>query len=189
MIDHIVLDIETKELLKDKELHNLEMSCAVIYSFKEDKYSIYGDTKGELIDLKGRIAEAQRVTTWGGWKFDLPVIYRTDVNRYSWLEAKSDDLRARVYISQQLDPMAYDPNLHGGWSLDNVAKATLGSEGKSGNGTGAPALYKQGLWGRLLDYCMQDVKLTKELVEFSDKHGYLLGRNGSYASVGKDWTR
>jgi DEAD/DEAH box helicase domain-containing protein len=189
MIDHIVLDVETKQLANEKHPTQLEHSCAVIYSFFDDKYSIYGDTEGELNDLRYRINCSDRITTWGGRKFDLPVIFKTEIDRIVGLEAKSDDLRDRVYLSQQLDTGRYDPNQHGEWSLDKVSKATLGCEGKTLGGRGAPALYKQGLWGRLVDYCLNDVKLTRDLVQFSDKHGYLLGKNGLYARVGKDWTK
>jgi hypothetical protein len=190
MSDHIILDIETKTLLEGKKLTEMEVSCAVVYNVNDHKYSVYGDTKGELKDLRSRIDLASRVTTWGGEKFDLPIIYNklsfeeTGISRF-----KSDDLRRRVYLSQQLDPMQYDPNKHGGWSLDKVSKETLGVEGKSGNGKGAPALYTQGLWGRLIDYCIQDVKLTRDLVWFADKYGYLLGADGMYARVGKDWLK
>lgn len=193
MIDHIVLDVETQNLLKNKKLSELKISCAVIYEVKEDKYLVYGDTKGELEDLKKRILKADRITTWGGLKFDLPAIWEVDTiislesSICTRFLLRSDDLRSRVYTSQQLNPDEYDPNRHGEWSLDNVSRATLGVDGKSGSGLAAPGLYKSKQWGRLVDYCLHDVKLTRDLCIHADKTGYLLGKNGLYARVGKNW--
>lgn len=186
MSDHIIIDIESKHLVKDRPLHLIGMSCAVVYECEEDNYLIYGDREDELEKLKLRLMKASRITSWGGWKFDLPVIWGLQApHKVIQLYKTNDDLRQRVYESQGLDPEDYQPNLHGEWSLDTVVQSTLRCKGKTGKGSDAPQLYKSNQWGKLLDYCMHDVKLTRDLVRFVDKYGYLHGKNGMIANIGK----
>jgi DEAD/DEAH box helicase domain-containing protein len=56
--------------------------------------------------------------------------------------------------------------------LDNLAQATLGV-GKSGSGLQAIELYKNGQIDELRSYCLDDVKITKELYEYGKLHGSL----------------
>jgi len=50
-------------------------------------------------------------------------------------------------------------------SLDAVATATL-RVGKSGDGLQAIRWYRQGLIDRVLNYCQQDVEITRQLHEY-----------------------
>jgi WYL domain len=50
-------------------------------------------------------------------------------------------------------------------SLDSVAQATLG-RGKSGHGLDALRWFKQGRFDLITRYCLDDVKLTKEVYEY-----------------------
>lgn len=194
-MDHIILDLEIKASIDRlpngwDDTHLMGVSCCCVYEMKTDRYLVYGDTEGELLNLRERVLKADRITTWNGWAFDLPVIWGLQKpSKVMRLQAKSDDMLRRAWLSQQINPDEYNANSHGGWSLDAVAKATLGSEGKTGNGASAPGLWKAGQWGKLVDYCLNDVKLTRDLCIFSDKHGYLLGSNGLYGRIGKDWTK
>lgn len=54
--------------------------------------------------------------------------------------------------------------------LDNIASATLGY-GKSGDGLGAVRMYKEGKLDDLAKYCLDDVKITKEVYDFARKEG------------------
>lgn len=49
-----------------------------------------------------------------------------------------------------------------GYRLDDLAWLNLNT-GKTGNGALAPELYQKGQWGKLIDYCLQDVNLTRML--------------------------
>lgn len=193
MVDHIILDIEFKTPIEElpdgwNSTHLAGVGCAVIYDMSEDRYLVYGDTEGELRNLRNRLLNADRITTWNGWQCDLPVIFNLQKpNKALQFSKTSDDLLKRCWLSQQLNPDEYNANTHGGWSLDAVSKATLGSNGKTGNGASAAKMLKMGLWGKVVDYCINDVKLTRDLVIHTDKTGYLLGKNGLYARVGKVW--
>jgi len=57
-------------------------------------------------------------------------------------------------------------------SLNSVAQATLG-EGKSGSGLEAIRFFREGRMGKLKRYCLDDVRITKEIYEYGLKYGKL----------------
>ncbi|MCK4386937.1 MAG: hypothetical protein KAV41_02545, partial [Candidatus Pacebacteria bacterium] len=61
--------------------------------------------------------------------------------------------------------------------LDNVANATLG-EGKSGNGLEAITWWKTGEIEKIRKYCLDDVRITKELYEYALKNKKLKYKDG-----------
>lgn len=46
--------------------------------------------------------------------------------------------------------------------LDSIAKETLGSQ-KGGSGLDAITYYHEGNWDKLIQYCLEDVKITRDL--------------------------
>lgn len=61
-------------------------------------------------------------------------------------------------------------------SLDAVAKETLGI-GKSGDGLDAIRYYKSGQLDKLKEYCLQDVKVTRDIYDHGLKTGVIKFRN------------
>lgn len=57
--------------------------------------------------------------------------------------------------------------------LDALSKATLGAQ-KLGHGLDSLVWYREGNWEQLEKYCLQDVRLTRDLYEYGKKHGHLL---------------
>ena len=55
-------------------------------------------------------------------------------------------------------------------SLDSVARATV-KEGKSGDGAEALVLFKEGRMEELKKYCLDDVRLTKNVYEYGCREG------------------
>ena len=60
--------------------------------------------------------------------------------------------------------------------LDDVAQATLGV-GKSGHGLMAVEYWKKGEIDKLRDYCLQDVKVTKDVYEHAMEKGFIAVNN------------
>ena len=56
--------------------------------------------------------------------------------------------------------------------LDTLAKATLG-RGKIGDGQKAGEWWEQGLYDKVKEYCLEDVRLTRELYEYARTHGHV----------------
>ncbi|TXH00459.1 MAG: hypothetical protein E6R05_07005 [Candidatus Moraniibacteriota bacterium] len=61
-------------------------------------------------------------------------------------------------------------------SLDAVAKETLGEQ-KNGHGLDAIRYYHDGDWESLEKYCLQDVKVTKDLYDYGVKYKVLRFKN------------
>jgi len=61
-------------------------------------------------------------------------------------------------------------------SLDSIAQATLG-KGKSGSGLDALKWFKEGRFDLITKYCLDDVRLTKEVYDYGKQHGRLFATN------------
>lgn len=64
-----------------------------------------------------------------------------------------------------------------GYKLNEVAKRTI-ERGKSGHGASAPILFKEGRHAELIDYCIADVALTRDLYRFIEENGYVITPGG-----------
>jgi hypothetical protein len=72
------------------------------------------------------------------------------------------DLLREVRIASGQPPDYVKGKTRQGYNLDALAMANLGY-GKSGSGELAPKLWQMGHQKRVVKYCLQDVKITKEL--------------------------
>ena len=196
---HIVFDLEIANAVEDVGgwdfTGEMGVACAVVYEVKRDRYRIYDSS--ELEELQACLDRADRITSWNGWNFDLPVVY--GVNRPDWeasvypdrpggkdnlpLRERSCDLLRCAYQAQGLDPDKRSP-AHAGWKLTDVAEA-LGFGGKCEDGAMAPDMYKKGQWGKLMTYCLHDVKLTHLIENFGRKHGFLTNLRKKVVTFGR----
>jgi hypothetical protein len=185
-----VLDIETAHSASEVGgwdfTSQMGLSCAVLYSVKQNLWRIFSHT--EVDELRHILLyHATRITTWAGWKFDLPVIFgcdRSDWPTSHWvtqentqqvaLQARSRDLLTDVWLAQGLSAQGGTP-AHAGWKLGDAAWGTLGME-KTGAGADAITLFQQGKLAELYSYCLRDVQLTWLLEQHACKYGYLINR-------------
>lgn len=95
--------------------------------------------------------------------FDLPVLnnyYPGDLTKFPSLDLMEE-------IVSQLGFRV---------SLNAVAQATLGRQ-KTSQGAQAIVMWRKGQIEALKKYCLDDVKITKELYEYGIKHGILKYEN------------
>ncbi|MFP4398277.1 MAG: DEAD/DEAH box helicase, partial [Desulfonatronovibrio sp.] len=73
-------------------------------------------------------------------------------------------------------------------SLDHLAGHTLGAK-KSGNGLMALKWWKEGKLNKIIDYCRQDVTVTRDLYNFGLQTGYLIYQNkaGMKVKIPVNW--
>jgi DEAD/DEAH box helicase domain-containing protein len=64
-------------------------------------------------------------------------------------------------------------------SLDNLASITLGTT-KSADGLQAVRWFREGRIQEVLDYCQQDVEVTRQLYEYGQQHRHVKYRDRSY---------
>jgi DEAD/DEAH box helicase domain-containing protein len=157
----LVLDVETqksfKEVGKSKamSLSKLKVSVVCMYDFLTDAYASYEEK--DISKFEQRLQTADLLVGFNIRRFDMqvlqPYLFKT-VDQFPVLDLLDDIEKARGHRA----------------SLDSVARATL-KEGKSGDGVEALALFKEGRMEELKKYCMDDVRLTKNVYEYGYREG------------------
>lgn len=164
--DIIVLDLEIQDPITNpkqwEETHKIKISCCVVYSFKDDTFRVYDYTMDDILNLRMRIIEADLVVGYNSNKFDLPVIFELPDKQLPD-NVKTFDILAETWKALGLNPNVFT-NLHRGYNLDAAARSTLGTT-KFNHGSNAPQLFRNQQWGKLISYCLDDVRLTRNLFE------------------------
>ncbi|MBI5306117.1 ribonuclease H-like domain-containing protein [Candidatus Wolfebacteria bacterium] len=160
-MDKIVIDIETSNTFSEVGPNNFEalnISLIGLYSYGENNFYSFGENE---ISSAGEILKnASVIIGFGISRFDLPVLKRHldfdvfSVPRFDILDEIEFSLGKRI-------------------SLDLLAKANLGF-GKNGKSLEAVDLYRSGKMEELKNYCLNDVKITKNLYDLALKQGHLL---------------
>jgi len=161
MGEQLVVDLETQREFNEVDGRKPELlgvSVAGVYSYAEDRYEAY--VEADLpAKLGARLKNAELVIGFNIRRFDLPVL--------------QPYLPFSVSAIPVLDIMEeIVKNLGHRVSLDSLAKATLG-RGKSGSGLDALRWFKEGKLDLITQYCLDDVKLTKDVYDYGKAHGKL----------------
>jgi hypothetical protein len=176
MIDHVVVDVEIQKPIEQcsdgwNSTDEMGVACAVVYEFQGARFRVYGPD--DIEDLRQRLSIADKISGFNIWKFDYQVIWGLKGNqRIPELRSKTNDLLVNIWRNLGLDTNNFT-GAHKGWSLDNVCKATLG-RGKIGNGAEAPHWYQDGQIHRVINYCLDDVALERDLTIHMDEQKFVL---------------
>jgi DEAD/DEAH box helicase domain-containing protein len=161
----IILDIETRNLFQDvgtNDPKDLDISVVCIYDSETDSYkSFLQENLGQLWPI---LETADMLITFNGDHFDIPLLdkyYPGDLTKI-----KSLDILKEVKKS-----------LGFRLKLDSIAEATLGKK-KSGHGLEAITWWKNGEIDKIIRYCTDDVRITKEVYEYAMKNGVLKYKDG-----------
>ena len=163
----IVFDIETKNTFNEVGSNNatdLDISIICIYDFLDNKY--YSFLEEELCNLWPIIEKADLLIGYNSDYFDIPLLnkyYQGDLTQIKSLDILKEIQKA---LGKRV-------------RLDQVAEATLG-ENKSSHGLQAVTWWKRGEIEKIRKYCLDDVRITKEIYDFAIKNNYL-----KYALVGE----
>jgi len=158
----IVFDLETQNTFDEaggqEKLDKLGVSAVGVYLYTKNEYICYTDKdKSELLKLFG---EKCILIGFSSTKLDIPLLsYFLDIDIFPY---------PRIDISDEIE-------IRTGRliKLDDLAKLNLGIS-KTGKAIDAPRLYKEGKIEELKEYCLQDVKITKELYEKIKSDGSIL---------------
>lgn len=163
----VVFDIETRNVFDDVGKADpvlLDISLVGIYDYSADKYSSY--LVEELPELWKILEDTDVLIGFNSNHFDVPLLnkyYHGDLNNIKSLDLLED---VRKSIGHRV-------------GLGNIAEATLG-HGKSGNGLQAIEWWKKGDIESIRKYCLQDVKVTKEVYEYALKNGKIKYKDGEF---------
>lgn len=134
-----------------------ELTVVAIHDSLTNEYSSY--VKEELPKLWSIIERADMLIGFNSDTFDIPLL-----NRYypgDLLHMRSLDLLSEVQkvLGRRV-------------RLQSLAEATLG-RGKKGDGLKASEWWKEGKTEKVREYCIEDVRLTRELYDYALMHGVL----------------
>ncbi len=160
-MDKIVFDIETKNSFADvggkENLKDLEVSVIGAYSYDRDEYLCFDER--QLKELGELLRNAGLLIGYSSKYFDVPVLNKyfdfnlAAVPHFDILEEIEKSFGRRV-------------------GLGDVAEANLGI-GKTAHGLEAIDMYRAGRIKELKNYCLNDVKITKEIFDLIRSNGYL----------------
>jgi DEAD/DEAH box helicase domain-containing protein len=163
MKDTLVIDLETKNSFADVggevNIKKLGISVAGVYSYGQDKFFAFEEH--ELPQLEEMLKSTDHVIGFNINHFDLPVLepYMREVSLKSF-EVTDMYEDAVNFLGHRV-------------GLNALAKATLG-ESKSGHGLEALQWFKAGRVEDVKKYCLDDVRLTKNLYEYGKTKGFVL---------------
>ncbi len=161
----LVFDVETQKSFREvqNETKKLRISIAVAYDYKTEK--IHSFDEQSIGGLFALFEKASVIVGFNSNSFDLVVLspyYVGDLFqfvRFDLLENIKERIGRR-------------------YSLDDLVNATL-NKGKSGHGLKALEFFREGKMQELIQYCTDDVLLTKELFDFGIKNGFVYAPNGT----------
>ena len=160
----IVFDLETQKLAQDvggwQNVHLMQISVAVVFDTQKDSFLVYEED--DVQALVEHLEKADLIVGFNVKRFDYRVL--------------------SAYTSKALNSMpTFDilediyQRLGFRLSLDHLALETL-NHGKTASGLQAVAWFKEGNMEELINYCRNDVMVTKDLFFFGLEQGHLIYR-------------
>lgn len=140
------------------------VSCVCLFDTETGRYHVYDEyTIQKCID---HLNSADLIVSFNGKGFDVPAL-----EGYTGCEIFPDhyDILDEIWKATGKKVKGY--------RLGEVCLRTCGLE-KTDTGEHAPVLYQQNRYGELIDYCINDVHITKGLFEWILKNGYVLSPDG-----------
>jgi DEAD/DEAH box helicase domain-containing protein len=161
----LIFDLETQYLADEvggwSNIDKLKLACAVTLNMDTGEFVHYleSDVDKLLIDLKA----ASLVVGFNVNRFDYEVL--RPYAGGAALDLPTVDMLADIYKA-----------LGFRLSLDSVASATLGTA-KSADGLLAVRWFRAGEVQKVLDYCEQDVCVTRDLYKYGQTHKHIKFRD------------
>lgn len=170
----LFLDIETKNSgdMNFIKIETMEISYIGVIDDNGKELDFW---EKDFPALKPLLEATDFIVGYNSIGFDMPIIGNylgNEVNNLGQL-----DLMVALYKTLGFRP-----------KLDDVVTATL-KRGKTAKGSDAPIFWAKGELDKLRDYCMEDVRLTKELYEYGRDNGFVsyFDKQGFIKQVHIDW--
>lgn len=157
----LVFDIETSDVFNNEKRNPEDLTLAVVavYSYTDDAYTAY--TQETLSDLWEVMRNIDTLIGFNNNHFDTPLL-----NKYAPMDLTKeyDSIDLLESVRQSLGRRI---------RLDWIAEGTLGIN-KSGDGLQAVEWWKQGKVEEVKQYCIDDVRITKDIFDYALKNEELL---------------
>lgn len=163
----VVFDIETSNIFQDvnsNKPEDLDISVVGIYDSGSHSYKAF--EVEEFSELWPILENANMLVSFNGEHFDLPLL-----NKY---------YAGDLFKIKHIDLLKEIQNSVGRrMKLDQLAEGTLNCK-KSGHGLEATRLWKEGKKEEVKKYCLDDVKITKDLYDYALKNSKLFFKEGPH---------
>lgn len=162
----ITFDIETSNIFADvgsNDPAKLALSVVCIHDSATDSYSSY--LEEDLKKLWPILEKTDMLIGYNSDHFDIPLLnkyYPGDLTKIKSLDLLKE---IRASLGRRI-------------KLDDVAEATLGKN-KTGHGLEAVVWWRNGEKDKVIKYCLEDVKITKELYEYALKNKLVKYKDGN----------
>ncbi|MBU1558126.1 ribonuclease H-like domain-containing protein [Patescibacteria group bacterium] len=156
----ITFDIETRNTFEDvgsNDAVDLDISLLCTHDSKTGEYDTF--MHDDLDRLWPLLEKADMLIGYNSDHFDIPLLnkyYHGDLTKI-----KSLDILKEIKNSTGRR-----------FKLDSVAEATLGTN-KSGDGLDAIKWWNSGEIDKIKKYCLDDVRITKEVYDYARENGIL----------------
>ncbi len=168
---YCVFDIETQRSFQEvggfENLDKLGVSVACAYDSKTDQFLTFREN--ELKSGLFPLLEDRLVIGYNIRGFDLHVLASYG------LEYRDLDVFDIMYDIEAITRQRF-------LKLEYLARGTLG-EGKSADGLQAIEWWKQGKVDEIIKYCLQDVKVTRDLFNYGRQNGLVKFQRGENSDV------
>ncbi len=162
----IVFDIETSNIFSDVGKNDptlLDISVVGIYDSETDSYTTF--EQKELGKLWPILEKTDLLIGFNSEHFDLPLLnkyYQGDLGKIRHVDILKE---IRNSFGRRM-------------KLDQIAEGTLGVR-KSGHGLEATVWWAKGEYEKVKKYCLDDVKITKDIYEYALKNNALKFKEGN----------
>jgi len=156
----ITFDIETANTLPSfsrGDLGLLELALVGIHDSSTGEFSSY--VKEELPKLWPILEDADILVGYNSNSFDIPLLNRYYPGDLSTIRSVDLMVEVQNVLGRRL-------------KLQSLAEGTLG-RGKKGSGLDSVEWWQQGLVDKVREYCIEDVRLTRELYDYARTNNLL----------------
>ncbi len=164
-LPYAVLDIETRYSAQEVggwgNCHRMGVSFAVVFDSRNQEFVTFDQE--QAADLGSFLEDFSLVVGFNLLKFDYRVLQ--GLSDYDFSSLPTLDMLREI-----------EARLGHRLSLDHLARHTLGTN-KSANGLMALKWWKEGELDKIVEYCRQDVSVTRDLYLFGRDKGYLMFKN------------
>ena len=174
----LYFDLETQKSAADVggwgNTHLMKLAVGVVWDSLEQKHFSYLENEADRLVAKLRMADL--VVGFNVIGFDYPVLQPY---------ARDFDLQEITTFDMLVDVKRL---LNHRLSLDHLAQNTLNAE-KSADGLVSLQWYKEGKIDKIVEYCKQDVEITRDLFLYGESNGHVIykTRSGTVKELKVDW--
>ncbi len=165
LVRKVVFDIETQNFFHETgstDPASLSIACVCIHDSETNKYLSFKED--ELKNLWPILEKTDLLIGFNSDHFDIPLLdkyYTGDLTKIKSLDLLKE---VKKVLGHRL-------------KLDTLAEATLGRR-KTADGLAAGLWWKNGEYQKVIDYCIEDVRITKDIYDYAMENGKLKYRDG-----------